>query len=247
MTTPTIPTEGDLGFSYELQIDVDKDFSDVSPTGVPDWYQLAFITNVDDPNDKTMQDKATYKNKGAVAQTITGESWSLTFAHQMQRTTGGLFIPTLAILVEASKFGKRNKKGQVHVRWYDTEGANYAFEGVGYVTRARQNTGNADIGGFNFTITGDGAATAITNPYTQPFIVSADPASQGAGDWVTIRGLGFTGATTVKFGAVVAANFTVVDDSTIVAELDTGSAGAANVTVTSPLGTTAAFPYTRTV
>ena len=251
MTTPTVPAEGDLGFSYELQIDIDLDAASQTPTGVPDWYQLSFITNVQPGNDKTFQDSATYRNRGAAAQAITGESWQLAFDHQIQRLPNGLYIPTLDALVQASKFGKRNKAAQVHLRWYDWEGADWAFEGTGYVAMARTNAGNADLGVLGFTITGDGAATEITNPFAQPlpttpFITSALPSGQGTGDMVAIRGARFTGATLVEFGGVAAVAITVVDDGLIMAELDTDSAGPAPIEVTTPAGTNATpFPYTR--
>lgn len=245
MTTPTIPTPGDLGFSYELQIDIDLDAALPTPTGTPDWTQLAFITNVKPGNDKNFQDSATYYNRGAAAQAITGESWALAFDHQIQRQSGGAFIETLQALVDASKFGRRNKKAQVHVRWYDTEGADWAFEGVGYVAMERGATGNNDIGSWSFTLTGDGVATEIGNPYAQPFINSVTPPTAAAGTLVTIVGNGFTGATVVKFGGVTVVSKTVIDAAHIVALMPAGSAGSAPVIVTAPAGTSDAFPYTR--
>lgn len=78
-----------------------------------------------------------------------------------------------------------------------------------------------------------------------PFITSALPSGAAAGSQVTITGTGFTGATAVKFGATNATSFVVVDDRHIVAVVPAGSAGAANITVTTPAGTSAAFVYTR--
>lgn len=245
MTTPTIPTPGDLGFAYELQVDIDEDFSSGAPTGNPDWTQLAFISAVNPTNPKTFQDSSTYYNKGAKAQAITGEEWGLEFVHQVQRLGSGLYIPTLQILIAATEPGNRNDAAKVHVRFYDTEGADYAREGKAYVAIDRDNTGNTDIAGWKVTLTGDGALTKIANPFSQPFISSVLPASAATGDQVTIKGNGFAGATTVKFGATNATSFLVIDAQTIVAVLPTGSAGSVNVTVTSPAGTTPAFSYTR--
>ena len=162
--TTSVATEGDLGFSYELQIDIDQDAALEVPTGVPDWVQLAFITNVQPGNDKHVADAATYKDRGAARQAITGESWQLAFDHQVQRQANGEYIPTLQTLVNASKFGRRNKRAQVHVRWYDTEGADYAFEGDAYVAMQRANTGNNDPAALSFTLTGVGNLTEIDNP-----------------------------------------------------------------------------------
>jgi hypothetical protein len=62
---------------------------------------------------------------------------------------------------------------------------------------------------------------------------------------VTITGAGFLGATAVKFGADTAAEFTVVNGATILAVMPAGAAGAAPVMVTTPVGDSPAFAYTR--
>lgn len=79
----------------------------------------------------------------------------------------------------------------------------------------------------------------------KPNITSALPAAAAEGDQVVITGYAFTGSTVVKFGATNATEFVVVDDSIVVAVVPAGSAGAANITVTNAVGTSAAFPYTR--
>lgn len=81
-----------------------------------------------------------------------------------------------------------------------------------------------------------------------PFIASALPSGAAAGSQVTITGSGFTGVTgaaSVKFGATNASSYVVVNDTSIVAVMPAGSAGAANIVVTSPAGPSAAFAYTR--
>jgi uncharacterized protein YhjY with autotransporter beta-barrel domain len=59
------------------------------------------------------------------------------------------------------------------------------------------------------------------------------------GGQVTISGAGFTAATSVKFGTTAATSFTVNSDSQITAIAPANPAGAVNVTVTTPLGTSA--------
>jgi hypothetical protein len=49
----------------------------------------------------------------------------------------------------------------------------------------------------------------------------------------------------VKFGADTAAEFTVVNGATILAVMPAGAAGAAPVMVTTPVGDSPAFAYTR--
>jgi YVTN family beta-propeller protein len=86
---------------------------------------------------------------------------------------------------------------------------------------------------------------------TAPAVTGLSPASgeTAGGGVVTISGSGFTGATGVDFGTTAAASFTVESDSAIVATAPAGSAGAVDVTVTTPLGTSptgSADQYTYT-
>jgi hypothetical protein len=81
-----------------------------------------------------------------------------------------------------------------------------------------------------------------------PTIASALPSAASVGQTVTILGTGFlgtTGATGVKFGAVNATSYDVDSDNRILAVVPAGSAGAANIVVTSPVGASSAFSYTR--
>jgi hypothetical protein len=100
-------------------------------------------------------------------------------------------------------------------------------------------------GAHNITVitaggtTGTGPGTVYT--YAAPTVVSVSPASgsvQG-GATVTITGTGFTGATSVLFGAVAASSFTVVSPTTITAVAPAEAAGAHNVFVITPSGQTA--------
>lgn len=77
-----------------------------------------------------------------------------------------------------------------------------------------------------------------------PTISGATPSGAVAGDTVTITGTGFTGTTQVKFGASNATSFSVVNATTITAVVPAGSAGSAQITVTTP-GGSATQAYTR--
>lgn len=82
-----------------------------------------------------------------------------------------------------------------------------------------------------------------------PAITSVLPGSAGEGDLVTITGVrftGVTGATGVKFGGTNAAEYVVLNDTTIVASLPAGSAGSAAVVVTNGAGASNSAAYTRT-
>ena len=83
--------------------------------------------------------------------------------------------------------------------------------------------------------TGAGAAA--------PVVTAISPASGGAGGGttVTVTGSGFTGATSVRFGASSASALTVVSDTQITATSPAGS-GAVDVTVVTTAGTSATSP-----
>ena len=76
-----------------------------------------------------------------------------------------------------------------------------------------------------------------------PIISSFLPVKASAGDTVTITGANFTGTTSVKFGDIEAAAFTVVDNATIIAVI--GEVQSGNVVVTSldGSGTLAGFIF----
>lgn len=77
-----------------------------------------------------------------------------------------------------------------------------------------------------------------------PSITSIAPLTGTTGSLVTITGQQLTGVTEVRFGATVAAGFTVVSDSLIIATVGSGSSG--TVTVLAPAGnsTFPGFIYT---
>ena len=106
-------------------------------------------------------------------------------------------------------------------------------------------TSYPDSSGNNvYVITDDG----IFSGSAVPAITSVLPSGAAEGDLVTITGVRFTGVTgaaSVKFGANNAAEYIVLNDTTIVASLPAGSAGAANVVVTNGAGASSASSYTR--
>lgn len=77
-----------------------------------------------------------------------------------------------------------------------------------------------------------------------PVITNVNPNSgpTTGGNVVTITGLNFLGATTVKFGATSALSFIVLSDTMIIAVVPAGVPGTVDVTVTTPIGTSAFTP-----
>lgn len=106
-------------------------------------------------------------------------------------------------------------------------------------------TSYPDSSGNNvYVITDDG----VFSGSAVPAITSVLPSGAAEDELVTITGVRFTGVTgaaSVKFGANNAAEYVVLNDTTIVAALPAGSAGAANVVVTNGAGASSASSYTR--
>jgi hypothetical protein len=79
-------------------------------------------------------------------------------------------------------------------------------------------------------------------PVPAPVISSFAPSIAAEGDTVTITGTNLTGATAVTFGGTAAASFTIVNSTTISAQVGIGASG--SISVTTPGGTTAAAGFT---
>jgi hypothetical protein len=75
--------------------------------------------------------------------------------------------------------------------------------------------------------------------------ISPNGGPVGGGTVVTIKGTSLTGATSVKFGSVQAASFTVKSATSISAVSPAGQAGTVDLTVTTPGGTSALVPKDR--
>jgi hypothetical protein len=92
-----------------------------------------------------------------------------------------------------------------------------------------------------------GVTSTATITVTGPNITGITPASGPANGGVTftIRGSGFTGATSVMFGGVNAATFTVTNDTTMTGTTPTNQPSATvDVTVTTPQGVASFHGYT---
>jgi hypothetical protein len=92
------------------------------------------------------------------------------------------------------------------------------------------------------------SATSAADQYTYnaappppPTVTGVSPATDPAGSSITVTGTNFTGATAVNFGTANPATFTVNNSTTITATAPAGS-GTVDVTVTTPIATSATSP-----
>jgi hypothetical protein len=221
---------------------------DISTDNV-NWVKLPGRTDTAPAISPTKVDSTDYDTNGFVSYEITLQAWSLVAKYNKLITTGTPDVVQETVRAAQAQFGTA---ARVYVRWYDTDGGPEAWTGLAIVELSRSKTGVADLAEITLTLTGDGALTAISNPYAvalAPVVTGASPTAIAVGGVVQITGVGFTGTvvtTGVKFGGVNATSWIVVSDSVIVAVMPAGSAGSAVVLVTNATGASNALPYTRT-
>jgi hypothetical protein len=99
-------------------------------------------------------------------------------------------------------------------------------------------------GAHNITVTTPAGTSTdvgadLYTDVTPPKVTAISPSSgsTAGGNTVTITGSGFTGATKVDLGTVSATSFTVVSSTEITFVAPKELAGAHNITVTTPAGT----------
>ena len=100
----------------------------------------------------------------------------------------------------------------------------------------------AATGGFNDLQYVQNVNISTGPPPPAPTVTGVSPPSgpTTGGTTATITGTGLTAASSVKFGTAAATNVSVVSDSSLTATIPPGQAGAVDVTVTTPGGTSAA-------
>lgn len=89
------------------------------------------------------------------------------------------------------------------------------------------NDGKNDIAAANFS---NSSVSVFRNRLTDPSITSFDPATGVNGTVVTISGYNFVDVTKVSFGGIAAKTYNAVNETTIVATVDSGKSGKVSVT-----------------
>jgi len=220
---------------------------DVSTDAVT-WIQIGGVSDFNPQIANNDQDASAYDTDGWTAFATTMKSWTTTVKALVRRTAGVLDAGLTLCKDRQFSFGDAQL---LYVRWYLRDTGKEAVQGRAIVSYNRSKTGAADLDEVQIEFKGDGALASVADVVvTQPVpqITSALPSGAATGALVTITGSYFTtvtGAAGVKFGATNATNYSIVSDSTIVATMPTGTAGAANIVVTNTTGASAAFSYTR--
>ena len=212
--------------------------------GAPVWTTVGALTNLAEAQSYTTQDTSTYD---------TGNLGSDMPTQYKKTLTGSVLRKKDVGVEDAGQLVLRNAGTtltSLQVRWYDRNGGAESFIGTAYVQWEPQGGDATSLETANFTLMIQDIATN-TNPVGAagvPVILSILPSGQGAGQSVVITGSNFTGliaVSGVKFNAVNATSFALINDNTITAVLPAGSAGVTPVLVTNAIGVSAAFSYTR--
>lgn len=234
----TQPTQTVTALARRFAVEID-----VNPSGAADWQPLIGIEELKPGRAQRREKDEAYEDAGAERETITGSNWMLELKVIHRTGVDGVTFNAVQEHLRVKSEASDALTGEAHVRWYDRSGVGEAWEGRCLVewTPEGGNGGARDI--VTVKLSGQGARAAITNPNSSPLpVVSAlSPTGGGVagGTLVTIKGRKFTGATAVKFAALNATSFTVLDDTRIVAVAPATAAGQVDVTVVTAGGTSA--------
>lgn len=215
---------------------------DVSADG-SNWTQLKGINDLKPDIKPKVVDSTDYESNGWSSSEVTMYDWKLTVKVNRETSAGVFDAGQELVRACVAQFGT---SARVYVRWYDKNGAPEAWSGYALVEWSRTKTGVADLDEAEIVLAGDGQLTAIANPYSAssvPVVTNASPAGAASGAQLSIFGSGFTGTTSVKFGATSVPTYTVVSDQLIVAVIPAGGTGSQSIVVTNATGPSVGFTF----
>ena len=228
------PSVGTPTANSKWRLDVDLDTS----TGSGNFVQVKGMSQFAPSVPATIQDMTDYDTDGWGADAVMGRKFQLTGTVRRNKYSGSRDVGQEALRSAA------DNTTLIHVRWYERTTGGEAYDGWVLVQWEPQGGDAFGVEEVGFTLLGQGARAAITNPYSStavPVINSLSPATGPAagGTLVQVNGSGFatvTGATGVKFGTTNATSYKVVSDSIIVAVAPAQAASSKDVVVTNTNG-----------
>ncbi|TFV32296.1 hypothetical protein E4K10_18220 [Streptomyces sp. T1317-0309] len=158
MATPPQPAETETALARRYRLELDT-----STTGTPTWAIVPGVQEFDPAVDPTQQDSTTYEDGGWADNTVTQLAWSIetTLLHRCHPVTKAFNPAQEKLRLAAETFGV---PATVHVRWYDRDGRDEAYEGYALVTWDPDGGATDDLDSVKVTLTGKGAKIAIDNP-----------------------------------------------------------------------------------
>ncbi|TGB03303.1 hypothetical protein E2651_25365 [Streptomyces sp. MZ04] len=158
MSTPTPPaeTETALARRYRLELNTGTDTTSV-------WMLVPGVQEFAPKVEPTQQKSTTYDDEGWADSTVTELAWSIEakLAHRCHPTTGVFNAAQEKLRLASETFGVASR---VHVRYYDREGRDEAYEGYALATWEPDGGAADDLDTVKVTLTGKGPRKKITNP-----------------------------------------------------------------------------------
>ena len=231
------PVVGTPDVNSKWRVDIDT-----SPTHAGSWAQLRGIKSLDPVLDSSVKDASDYDTDGWGSDAVTSRKWGLTGTVLRKKYAGSYDAAQqyLSDIAESDDFN-----ALVHVRFYERETGGKAYEGYALVQWKDKAGAQDDLSEADFTLLGQGARYAVTNPHgtvEAPTVSALAPSTGPAagGTLVKVSGSGFTGVTgasSVKFDTTNATSYTVDSDNVLWAVAPAHTAGAVLVKVTNSAGT----------
>ena len=235
---PSTPTERVTLLSRRTLVQVN-----MGSESVPDWQTIKGIDELKLIDELRTEADEGYDDDGAYRETVTGYQWRLEVKFPFSAGIDGITFNPVHAWLRQKYLLRSALTGEIHVRWYDVDGRDDAFEGRAFVKAWNPEGGNSGAKDMiSVVLQGQGQKGEMTNPAANPVpaVLALDAASGPAagGDPVIIVGSNFAGATDVSFGAAPA-DFKVVDSTRIAAVSPGGAPGTVEVTVTTSEGVSA--------
>lgn len=120
------------------------------------------------------------------------------------------------------------------------------FQGNFRIAAAEMNTGYADKGGFNFTLTNDGIVDEIASPLAgdgKAILETASPSGLTVGDPIVVRGYNLDSFVSATIDGANVVKFRKVDDYSVVLVIPATVAGSAPIVITNAHGASAPLAY----
>lgn len=234
-------------------------YLDVDTSGIvgsPSWVPVMGLMEFQPSMDPNLEDDSDFDSGGYQSQTKTAEAWAIDgkLARKLTVADPTMYDPGQEFL-RAKAIGQMGQANQAHIRYYEMTAGGpraEAYEGYAAVTWSPDGGAMTALNTVSLKLTGQGRLLPVTHPASGSVIPSivmlgSTTGPAAGGDLVTIRGAGFLGMTSVKFGTTTAPEYNVVSDTVIDAVAPAKTAGTYDVTVTNAAGTSAVSAATKYV
>ncbi|MEV0438944.1 hypothetical protein AB0I84_09530 [Streptomyces spectabilis] len=157
--TPLAETETALARRYRLELN--------TGTTTPTWTLVPGVQEFAPKVESTQQKSTTYDDEGWADSTVTELAWSIEtkLAHRCHPETKIFNAAQEKLRTASESFGAPSV---VHVRYFDREGRDEAYEGRALVTWEPDGGAPDDLDTVKVTLTGKGPRRKIANPVAPP-------------------------------------------------------------------------------